>query len=287
MSKLSFLDGDTPAETENASPEAAVEAAPTPEAPAPEASEAPAGQLRAPDGKFAPKAAAETPAPETLVQPPVAPPAPPAPEPGHVPIAAMLDEREKRQALERQLKDFQDREAKAKADREAVAPLPAPDFSEDPTGHLDAREADLQARIYTMNREFSRRLAVKEYGKETVETVQQWATGRCDADPQFNQAVFASEDPYEFVVQSWKREQVLAKFSADDLAQYDEFQAWKTAQAAGQTPQSLIAAAPAAPSQPAPKPPPPGLVSAPSAAGPSHVPQGAGQAYADTFGNRT
>ena len=70
--------------------------APAGQAPEPQAQAEPApGPDRGPDGKFVAKA------------PPAAPPAPPPPpEPGHVPISAMLDEREKRQALEKRLAEM-------------------------------------------------------------------------------------------------------------------------------------------------------------------------------------
>jgi hypothetical protein len=180
MSKeLSFLEGDAPEVEEVATP---VE---TPDVGLPISAE---------------------PAPE-----PVAP-APPPPEPGHVPLAAMLDERDKRQALEKRLADYQARE-------EALARAAA-----DPPG----LEAQVEQRLYAANLNASRRFAEREYGKETVATVHQWAADRCDADPIFNQQMRSADDPYEAAMQAYNRDRVAAEVTAGDL---DAFRAWKAATA--------------------------------------------------------
>lgn len=298
MSKLSFLD-DEPSESVSV-PDApaaeAVVAAPEPSAPAAPEPIAPA-QPRAPDGKFAPKTAAE--AAEATAQPQPAPaptptaeagaaaaPAVPAqpivpatPEPGHVPIAALLDEREKRQALEGRIAAFEAEKAKAQAEAEAKA-SPPPGFSDDPEGHLAAREAELQWQMYAMRRDLSKKFAVKEYGKETVEEAMAWAKENAAKDPEFNRQALLSDDPTEFAIDAWKRDKVLTQLSVGD---FDEYLAWKAAKAVPASDPALIAAAPAAvPLAPAPTP-PRSLATQPSAAGPAHVAVHDGAAYADTF----
>ena len=74
----------------------------------------------------------------------------------------------------------------------------------------------------------SRRFAEKEYGKELLATVHDWAAKKCDADPHFNQQMFATDDPYEAAVQAYNREQIAAKVSPERLA---AFEAWEKAQA--------------------------------------------------------
>ena len=248
--ELSFLEGETSGpedvntaalETPPEAPESAV--APT-ETPAPEtAPERPRG----PDGKFAP-AKAETPTPAPA-------------EPGHVPLAAMLDERDKRQALEKQLAALQaERDAAAKANAE---PLPL--------------EAQVQQQLYVANLKASRRFAEREYGKETVATVHDWASAKCDADPVFNAQMQASEDPYEAAMQAYNREKIIAGVtSVDELAQ---FQAWKAAQAQVQA--STQSLTPSSPAQAIPR----SLANAPGngAQGAASVAVGEGNAYAGLF----
>jgi hypothetical protein len=218
---------------------------PAPAAPAepPAAEPATPGPARGPDGKFAAK---ETPA---AAEP--APTPPPAPEPGHVPISAMLDEREKRQALERQL-------AELKARQEPPKPL-------EPTEQL-------QQALYTQNLRASRKFAEREYGKEQIEAVHKWAAEKCDSDPIFNQQMLSSEDPYEAAYQAYNREQIVAKVSPDRLA---AFEAWEKAQAEAQAAAPIHTPSTAAP------PPPKSLATAPGngAAGAPHIPVGEGEAF--------
>jgi hypothetical protein len=182
MDKLTFLTGDEPGEVEET-----VADAPLVETP--------------------PEPVAE-PEPEPAPEPAPEPPTPAALEPGHVPISAMLDEREKRQALEKQLAQL-----KAKAD---------------PPPPLDATE-QLQAALYAQNLRTSRRFAEARYGARSVETVHDWAAARCDADPAFNEQIRSSDDPYEAAMQAYNREQVLTEVGPGDL---DAFRAWKAATAA-------------------------------------------------------
>ncbi|HEY5106593.1 MAG TPA: hypothetical protein VII73_07455 [Caulobacteraceae bacterium] len=219
-------------------------------------------------GRFAsaapPEAASE---PETPAAPPPAPP--PAADPrlreeGHVPISAMLDEREKRQALEKELAAYKANQSRQEPSRQPQIADPA-----------------VEQRLYVQNLEFSRRWATKEYGADTVTKAYEWANARCEPtspafDPIFNQQIATSKDPYETVVQAWKREQLLAKVSPDDL---DEYTAWKAAKAqAGRVQPST--------QQQTPQPPPPrSLANAPGSggAGRPHVPVGDGEAFNSLF----
>lgn len=183
---------------------------------------------------------------------PVAEPTPPAPEPEakpdpqHVPITALLDERDKRKKLEEEIERFK------AAQKPAEAPA-VPDMFDDPEGFAAYQEQKVQQAVYAQNLRFSERLAAKEYGAETFAKAKEWGIAKCDADPHFNAKVAASDDPYELVVSEWKRDQVASQFNPDDFAQ---FQAWKAAQSAVQEQ-----------TKPAPQAPPRSLASAPSAGG--------------------
>jgi hypothetical protein len=223
----------------------------------------PEGPARGPDGKFAAKAA-ETPpeAPPAAEAPPAPPSAPPAPEPGHVPISAMLDEREKRQALERQLAEIQAKQKEAQAQAQATE-LPA-----------DVRQAQ---QLWALRMDVSRELIASQVGEAEAQALHDWGVAKCDADPHFNAQVFASKNPYAFLRQARQREQLLAEVSPDDL---DDYRAWKAAKAQGSQ-------APAPTPQPTPVPTPPrSLADAPNAGGGGATPEtpmGPGAAFASTI----
>jgi hypothetical protein len=175
-----------------------------------------------------------------------------------VPITAMLDERERRQAAERE------RDA-ARRQLEAARAAPA-ELAPDQAQALAA---------YQQNMRYSRRFAEREYGKDVIAAVHDWAVARCDADPLFNQQIFASEDPYEAAYQAFQREKILAEVNADDLA---AFKAWKAAQTGREPAVSTPT--------PEPAPPPRSLATVANAGGPgarTDTMVGPGQAHAAFF----
>ncbi|MBV8683546.1 MAG: hypothetical protein JO111_11765 [Caulobacteraceae bacterium] len=189
------------------------------------------------------------------------PPAPRPPEPGHVPLSAVLDERERRQAAEARLAEYEalQREALVQAQQAELPPAER-----------------VEQALYAQNLRASRRFAEREYGRDAISALHDWAVARCDADPFFNQQMLASEDPYEAARQAWQSEQVLARVRPSDLGDYE---AWRTARAAsaaqGSPPGGF-------PQQPAP---PRSLANAPNAGG-SGLPEvqfGPGAAHASLF----
>jgi hypothetical protein len=260
MDNLEFLDGPTP------EPEAVPEVQP-------EAQAEPEGQPRGPDGKFLPKEA--EPAPEAAPEPVQAQQPEPAPEPrepAHVPVSALQEERQKRQALEQRL-------AALEQQRQQAPPPEPPDRYQDPEAWEAWRDEQIETRLFNERLNTSERFARKEYGSETVEKVQQWAVERGQQDPLFGMKLRQHPDPYEFAVQEWKRDQVFAALK--DPSELDQFLAWKAQQA---NPQPPPAEAPA-PATPAPSPPPRSLASAPSAgtAKPGEQPVGPGVAFDAVF----
>jgi hypothetical protein len=224
---LGFLGGEQPSEIMKPSADAEVEA-PSVEAAEPEAATPPAE-------------------PET-------PPTPPLSEKETVGFyRAMQEERDRRQALEKQL-------AQLKA--QATPPQPA------------SRDNELAAALYAQNLRASRKFADREYGRETVQAVHDWAAAKCDADPAFNLAMRSSDDPYEAAMRAYNAEKVLEAVKPGDL---DAFNAWKAEQSA--------APAKANPETPAPDPIPRSLANAPGngAAGKAHVPVGPGEAFNSIF----
>jgi hypothetical protein len=235
---LSFLDGDKPAGTEVVASE--VNARGTETAASTEAAHTEASHTEASHTEASTSAPAE---------------------PGHVPISALLDEREKRQAEKAQREALEKRLADMEAARQ-------------PQRQLEPTE-QLRAAVYGQNLRSSRRFAEKEHGKDLIQAVHDWAVKRCDEDPHFNQRMRSSEDPYEAAHAAYQRDQVLNTVKPTDL---EAFKAWQAAQAqlATQTTTTTQTQqhgrAPAAPRS---------LVTAPNAggAGGSNVPIGPGHAF--------
>ncbi len=174
------------------------------------------------------------------------------PTPGHVPISALLDERDKRQA----------ERARADGLETQIAAMLA---QAQPAQPLEPHEAVKQA-LYAQNLRSSRRFAEREYGKDQIASVHDWAARQCDQDPAFNEQMRGAEDPYEAACQAFNREQVLATVKPGDLA---AFNAWREAQAS----QGAQVQAPA-------KAPPRTLANAPGNGGAGRSPIGPGQAFA-------
>ena len=180
---------------------------------------------------------------------------PKAPEPGYAPITALLEERDKRKAVEAELAHYRAQQAQAQQQ------VQIPDRYEDPEGYEAYQEARVQQVILNQALNTSERFARKEYGPETVEAAKQWALQRYAQDPLYQQQVLSDPDPYERVVKDYRREQVFAK--VQDPSEFDAFLAWKAAQ--GQLQQQQAASA--APPNVTPAIPPRSLASAPSAGG--------------------
>jgi hypothetical protein len=244
MEDLDFLDGQQPEQVD-----------------APVSEPVPEGPARGPDGKFVSPQAPE-PGPEPEPQPAASPePQAYTPPPGYVPVNVVQELRQEIRALKQ------------------APPPPIPDQYEDPEGYQAHREQQINERLLHHTLNTSERFARKEHGGELVDKARDWALQKFQSDPLYYQRVLADPDPYELVVQEFKRDQVFQKLQGSDL---DAFLAWKAGQAA---PQAAQPAAPAAPPQ---QPTPPrSMASAPSAgsAKPGEQPVGPGVAFDSVFRN--
>jgi hypothetical protein len=232
------------------------------------------------------------PAPEPVVEAPAAPaepeqPAPAAepanpltppvvdvkPEPGFVPITAMLDERDKRKGLEAEVARLREQQPQPQAQ-------PIPDMLDDPEGYNAYVQSAVETRLLNVTLNTSERFAKKEHGAEAVEAAKAWALERYAVDPLYREQILRDPDPYERIVNDHRREQIASTVTAGDFAQ---FQAWKQAQA--QLTQQQQPAAPAAPLSPAA--PPRSLASAPAAGGMNtEVAQSDDEIFAETFARK-
>lgn len=156
----------------------------------------------------APETKPEAPEPEPSPQP-----EPEAPQGGHIPIQALLDEREKRQeaarraeALERQLAQIQQ--------AQQAQGQPRPDLYDDPEAWAAQQQQQLAEQLWNQGREISARFAIKEHGKETLDAAVAWAQAK--NDPYLHQRFRASSDPYnEVIVPEYQRDQLLSKIGSD------------------------------------------------------------------------
>jgi hypothetical protein len=166
-----------------------------------------------------PEAAME-PTPETVAEPEPAPSQPEVVEqpeqarPGYVPIDAMLTEREKRQALERRVAEFE-------AQR---TPQARPDAFDDPEGYDRHIQGLIQAETHRVRAEMSYEMACSKHGKDDVEAARTWALEKAQNDPLFGQqveAAFKTQSlPVEWVVQQHKRDALVSQVgdrSMDDF----------------------------------------------------------------------
>lgn len=248
--------GEHPVTSIDTTPEPQAEAAPAAEAPEAAASADGEGQLRGPDGKFA----AATPQPEAAPADavPLAQAAPAADPEADIAgkLAALLNERDKRQAVEaerdaalkraNELQAWRDEE-EAKARRQ---PMPQPGTE----GYEAARDAQFSEAMRAQNLRMSRTIAEVRHGVEVTSAAMDWGIKRCATDPHFNARLLASDDPVGMAVAEWRREDALAKIG--NPANLEAFLKWQAEQAAAPAPgsetptpqaQAALAAAPAAP----------------------------------------
>lgn len=249
--KLDFLDGDAPADL------------PTPVVEATQA-EAPSGPARGDDGKFVSTAEPTPPAAPVAAAEP-APVAPPPPEPAHAPLSALLDERERRQAAERE------RDELRKAQQRPPEPVTVPDPYEDPNGYQAFQAQQTQQAALNIRLDLSEDLARGKHGDALVDQARDWALERMAKSPAFNHEVLSHRNPYDFIVQQHQRDQFVSQIQPSD---YEAFQAWRAAQSAAPQPAAQAAS---------PVPPPPSLASATSAGGAASVPTAPGSAYDALF----
>lgn len=202
-------------------------------------------------------------APAAPAQDPATPPVEPEPAAHHVPLATFLDMRDRLTAAEREKQELADWRKKQE---DEARKRPVPNRNTDPEAFEDFRAEQFVSQMRAQSMNFSKRLAVRDHGQETVDAAYQWGVQKCDQDPLFNQRVAQSDDPYELVVSEWKRDQTLSRLGDGDM---EAFLAWK-AQQAGDPPAQPKTPAPAIRASPGP--PRPSLASAP-AAGRSSAPE--------------
>ena len=138
----------------------------------------------------------------------VAPPATPE-DHGRIPIAALLDEREKRKEKEREVEALNRRIA----DYEAKA-TPKPDFFADPEAALAAAQRAAQAAAINTKLETSRFLAEEKFGAEKVQAAYEFF----DRNPHLSGQLLTSPSPFHAAVKEYEKHQAVTEIGEDPSA---------------------------------------------------------------------
>lgn len=190
--KLDFLDEKTEATEPETVETPEVEAAPEPE---------PSGT-----GEIAST-------PEAPVEKPVTPEVP------HMaPLTALLDEREKRQAAEREAQQLRQWRQQFEAQQRA-AQMKTPDVFEDPQGFVQHTQASFQNALIGTKMEMSRFFAEREYGADLLKE----ASAFYDQNPQLSHQFVSHPSPWHAGVEFYKRQKAIQEIGNDP-------DAWKKSQ---------------------------------------------------------
>jgi hypothetical protein len=236
--KLDFLDAEEPAAVAPGATPQTVEAAP-PFAPEPE----PQGDGRARD-----------------------------PETGRfVPISALLDERDKRQAETRKREDL---EQQLQRYQQPQQPEYVPT---DPSGIIQYALAEQQRVAFNERLNTSELMARQAHGEEIVSEAQQAFLSAVGQNPMLQQQLQGQIHPYDFVVKWHKQHKLMSEIGQDP-------EAWRKSEAEKIRAQVLAelqgqGVSPAQSSQQ----PPPSVVGRPAAARAGSVPVGPGNAFDNLF----
>lgn len=171
-----------------------------------------------------------------------------------VPFVALMDEREKRQAAQREAEEL--RKQIAEYQRQAQPAKEKPDFFDNPDQAMDQR-------LMAVKLQQSRFFAEKEYGADVVAA----AYAYFDEHPNESQSLINHPSPFHAAVDHYKRQTKLAEIGPDP-------DAWINAQVEARLAERLA-------QSPAPKAPPPSMARAPSTGGERISP---GSAFDETFG---
>lgn len=180
------------------------------------------------------------------------PAADPEKEPQHIPITALLDEREKRQEAtrraeeaERAMQQLQAQIRQAQQQRSQNQP----DWLEDPEAASQHQMASIQQVMQEQVLNQSRFFAEREFGKETVQEAVAWF----DQHPQLSHQFLREPSPFHAAVEFYKRQMALDEIGDDPTAYREKVKA------------ELMEELKATARSPAPKTPPASLATAPSA----------------------
>jgi hypothetical protein len=204
----------------------------------------------------------EQPEAESKGEPEAAPPAASEEkQSGQVPLVALLEEREKRQKIEREFEELRRWRAQQEAQRQK------PDFFENPEAALSQAQQQMQQQMVAERLRTSRFLAEREFGADLVKE----AYAYFDQHPDQSQALINEPSPFHAAVEHYKRQKLLSEVGTDPEA----YQARLREQIRKELEAELAQRAPQKPAAP-----PRSIASAPSAGGETTSP---GSAFDELF----
>lgn len=130
-----------------------------------------------------------------------------------VPVAALVDERVKRQDFERRAV-----EAERQLAERSQQPTVMPDPLDDPEGYNAHLNGQFQQALTQQKFQMSDVMARQAHGVDTVETASAWAMERAKADPTFAAQYMREAHPIDWIVQQHKRDADLSDYSKDPVA---------------------------------------------------------------------
>lgn len=191
------------------------------------------------------------PEPEGEPEEEAAPPAAVQEHPQSIPVTALLDEREKRQAAiaraEQAERRYQELQRQIQQQQQ-----PQPDWLEDPENAARAQQSAIEQRLENQYLNQSQFLAEEKYGAELVEAAGKFVLQH----PEFRNEIMSHRSPWHKAVEVYQRQQAIADIGTDPTAYREKIRAELLAELQGQQPASQ-------PSRPAT--PPPSMSRAPSA----------------------
>lgn len=259
-----------------ATPQPELQATPEPAQiePAPAATPEKTEQPRAADGTFAPKEQAP-PTPAPAAEQPQKPLIDPEQFKGY------LEEREKRQALERKVKELES--------RKPVEEPQIPSIQTDPAAWEAYQQQLVQQTRATTIFDVSETMAREKHGDDAVSQAMDWAMKRSQESPAFAAEYLKQKHPIDWAVKQQKRDSLMSKIGDDPdawvRARYAELTAASPQpQAAQPSPAASPQLVPAA--QPVPQPPKSIATATAAGGGANHVPPAGEFAMADELYNR-
>jgi hypothetical protein len=146
---------------------------------------------------------------EQLSAPVVETPAEPEKQPAMVPIAALLDERDKRKAAE------------ARIPLETQPAPKVPDPYDDPEGYHNFTQTEINRVAVATRFETSSLIATQAHGEAVVNAAATWAEEKAKADPSFATMYMREAHPIEWIVQQHKRDGLYSQIP-QDITSLDE-----------------------------------------------------------------
>lgn len=144
---------------------------------------------------------------------------PKAPE-GYVPVQALQELRKELQSL------------KNPPQQQAQEPPQVPDMFENPEGYTRFLQDQIAQSTLNERLNLSEELVRQSAGDETVNAAQEWGRQQLATNPAFAQTFYGQRNPYGFLVNEFKRQQVVSKLGDADPARIDAFLQWEEAQKA-------------------------------------------------------